>query len=137
MHSLRQLLVNFGQILQGQLFPRLEAELGPLGERHEKLVRTLALLQLDGFVAVRHGRGRPSHDRAAIARAFVAKAVFNLPTTRALLSRLYSDLPLRRLCGWERAAEIPDETVFSRAFAEFAATQFPQQVHAALGVVKK
>ena len=90
------------------------------------------MLQLDGFVAVRHGRGRPPHDRAAIARAFVAKAVFNFPTTRALLDRLHDDIVLRRLCGWEAVTEVPAESAFSRAFAEFAASQFAERVHTAL-----
>jgi IS5 family transposase len=132
MHSLLQLLGSFGQILQGHLFPVLEQELGPLSDRQQKLVRTLAMLQLDGFVAVRHGRGRPPHDRAAIARAFVAKAVFNFPTTRALLDRLHDDIVLRRLCGWEAVTEVPAESAFSRAFAEFAASQFAERVHTAL-----
>lgn len=131
-HSLLQLLGSFGQILQGHLFPVLEQELGPLSDRQQKLVRTLAMLQLDGFVAVRHGRGRPPHDRAAIARAFVAKAVFNFPTTRALLDRLHDDIVLRRLCGWEAVTEVPAESAFSRAFAEFAASQFAERVHTAL-----
>jgi hypothetical protein len=39
---------------------------------------------------------------------------------------------LRCLCGWERAAEVPEESVFSRAFSEFARTEFAQRVHAAL-----
>ena len=133
MNSLLQFLVgSFGPILQNQLFPALKEELGPLSNHHEQFVRALAMLQLDGFVAVRHGRGRPGHDRAAMARAFLAKAVFNLPTTRALLDRLQTDSVLRRLCGWETVAQIPDETVFSRAFAEFAESEFPQTVHAAL-----
>jgi len=42
----------------------------------------------------------------------VAKAVFNVSTTRAILDRLHSDAVLRRLCGWETVAQIPDETVF-------------------------
>jgi transposase len=132
MHSLLQVLATFGRVLQGHLFPALEAELGPLSELQQRLVRTLTMLQLDGFVTVRHGRGRPAHDRGAIARAFVAKAVFNFPTTRALLDRLHDDIVLRRLCGWETVAEVPDETVFSRAFAEFAASRFAERVHAAL-----
>lgn len=132
MHSLHQVLASFGRVLQGHLFPALEAELGPLSDLQQKLVRTLAMLQLDGFVAVRHGRGRPPHDRATIARAFVAKAVFNFPTTRALLDRLHDDIILRRLCGWETVAEVPDETVFSRAFAEFAVSRFAERVHTAL-----
>jgi IS5 family transposase len=123
---------TFGTVLQDRLFPLLREELGPLSPAHERFIRALALLHLDSFVAVRHGRGRPAHDRAAVARAFLAKAVFNLPNTRALLDRLQCDAALRRLCGWETAAAIPDETVFSRAFARFAETQFPQRVHEAL-----
>src|SRR5712675_36753 len=119
-------------LLQGQLFPILSEELGPMGEHHEAFVRALALLQLDGVVTRRQGRGRPAHDRANIARAFLAKAIFNIPHTRALLDRLAHDPTLRRLCGWERAADVPDESVFSRAFSEFARTEFAQQVHAAL-----
>jgi hypothetical protein len=129
---LHGLASTFCSVLQDHLFPVLHEELGPLGPNHERFVRALVLLQLDGFVAVRHGRGRPAHDRAAVARAFLAKAVFNLSNTRALLDRLRCDAALRRLCGWETAAAIPDETVFSRAFARFAETHFPQRVHEAL-----
>jgi hypothetical protein len=133
MNSLLQFLVgSFGPILQNQLFPALIEELGPLGHHHEQFVRALAMLQLDGFIAIRRGRGRRGHDRACVARAFLAKAVFNLPTNRALLDRLQADIVLRRLCGWETAAQIPDETIFSRAFARFAHSEFPQRVHAAL-----
>jgi hypothetical protein len=132
MNSLHNILGVFGQILQQQLFPLLEEELGPLNKRYAAFVSALALLDMDGFVAVRHGRGRPAHDRACIARAFLAKAVFNLPHTRALLDRLTHDVTLRRLCGWESAAQVPDESVFSRAFAELARQEFTQRVHAAL-----
>jgi hypothetical protein len=97
-----------------------------------QFVRTLALLQLDAYIEARRGRGRPAHDGSAIARAFVAKAVFHLPTTRALLDRLRADIVLRRLCGWETAAAVPDESVLSRSFAEFAASQWAGRVHAAL-----
>ena len=67
-----------------------------------------------------------------MARAFVAKAVYDMPTTRVLLDRLDTDVVLRRICGWERKSEVPSESVFSRAFAEFADTQLPQRVHEAL-----
>jgi len=132
MNSLLHLLGTFGQILQSHLFPALREELGKLSEHHEQFVRALVLLQMDGFVAVRHGRGRRPHDRSNIARAFLAKAVFHIPHTRALLDRLAHDTVLRRLCGWEKAKQIPDETVFSRAFAEFARSEFAQRVHAAV-----
>ena len=132
MNSLHNFLGAFTQILQGQLFPALEEELGPLNALHRAFVRALGLLQLEGFTARRQGAGRPAHDRASIARAFLAKAVFNVPHTRALLDRLAHDVALRRLCGWECAAQLPDESVFSRAFAEFARSEFGQRVHAAV-----
>jgi hypothetical protein len=132
MNSLLDLFGTFGQILQDQLFPRLREELGEMSEHHEQFVRALALLQLDRFVAVRRGRGRPAQDRTKIARAFLAKAIFHISNTRALLNRLAHDTVLRSLCGWEKAAQIPDETVFSRAFAELARSEFAQHVHAAL-----
>src|SRR6202140_5754472 len=118
MNSITAFLGTFSRLLQGQLFPVLTEELGPLGDRHQAFVRALALLQLDGFVARRGGPGRPAYDRASVARAVLAKAVFNIPHTRALLDRLAHDPILRRLCGWERAAEVPQEWVFSRAFNE-------------------
>jgi hypothetical protein len=71
-------------------------------------------------------------DRRAIARAFVAKAVYNLSTTRQLLERLVCDASLRRICGWESPREIPHESQFSRAFAEFAETELPQRLHQAV-----
>jgi hypothetical protein len=132
MNSLQDLFGMFGQMLQKQLFPVFEEELGPLTNHHQDFVSAMALLGMDGFVAVQHGRGRPRHDRACIARAFLAKAIFGFPHTRALLDRLANDITLRRLCGWERISQVPDESCFSRAFAEFAETEFAQRVHAAV-----
>ena len=132
MLSLLQLLSEFSNVFQGQLFPVLEESLGRLSGSHQKFAKTLAMLELDGFVTVQHGRGRPAHDRGAIGRAFVAKAIWNLPSTRATLERLQVDGVMRRMCGWESAASVPDETIFSRAFAEFAKNEFGQRVHAAL-----
>ena len=78
------------------------------------------------------GQGCPRKWRLPILLGFIAKAVWNFPTTRALLDRLAHDATLRRLCGWERAGEIPSEATFSRAFAEFAASELPQQIHEVL-----
>lgn len=132
MNSLLQFLNTFSNLLQRTLFPALEQDLGSLTRQHRALIETLALLQMDGFVKAERRRGRPAHSRANILRSFVAKSVLGLPHTRALLDRLQSDAALRRICGWESAASVPDETVFSRAFAGFAATEAPQRVHAAL-----
>ena len=76
--------------------------------------------------------GRPPESRSAIARAFVAKAVYNLPATEILLDQLVSNTRLRRLCGWEKQSEVPSSSTFSRAFAEFAQSQLPERIHAAV-----
>ena len=136
MSSLHHLLSSFGLILQERLFPALEQKwCEKLSPRHKDFVAILGLVQLDGVVGTQHGRGRRRHDRAKIARALVAKAVWALPTTRSLLDRLGCDACLRLLCGWESDGDVPDETVFSRAFAEFANSELPQRIHAA--VVKR
>ena len=36
---------------------------------------------------------------------------------------------LRRICGWENSRQIPIESTFSRAMADFAETELPQNVH--------
>jgi len=91
------------------------------------------LLRVEEYVTRRRSnKGRPLEDRKAIARAFLAKAVYNLETTRQLLERLGQDASLRRICGWERVNAVPCEATFSRVFAEFAATQLPARVHEAV-----
>jgi hypothetical protein len=126
-------LNQFLRIMQGVLFPALERQLGPLSDKHRQLVGVLNLIQLETMVSNWSGGvGRPAKHRRAIARAFVAKAVFNLNGTRQLLDRLSVDISLRRLCGWESQREIPHESQFSRAFAEFAASELPQRLHEAL-----
>jgi hypothetical protein len=73
--------------------------------------------------------GRRRADRRALARAFVAKACLNLPTTKMLIERLGVDRSLRQLCGWEQGRQVPSESTFSRAFAEFAALGMLDRVH--------
>ncbi|MBT9149801.1 MAG: hypothetical protein DDT28_01238 [Dehalococcoidia bacterium] len=119
--------------IQKSLFPWLEEELGALTEKQQQLVTTLELVRIEKFIPGIHSlRGRPPKERRAIGRAFVAKAVYNMPTTRDLLERLSSETKLRRICGWEKKGEIPSESTFSRAFAEFSQTQLTERVHAAL-----
>jgi hypothetical protein len=133
MSRLRDTLSQAWLSIQGSLFPWLAEELGPLTEKQQELVATLELVRLEDFIdATRGFPGRPPQDRAAIARALVAKMVYNLPTTRALLDRLATDSALRRICGWECKNAVPNEWTFSRAFAEFAAARLPERVHAAL-----
>jgi len=119
--------------IQKSLFPFLEEELGELTEKEQKLVTILEMVKIEKFAAYsRSLYGRPPKERAAIARSFVAKAAYNMPTTTALLDRLASDQKMRRICGWEKKSEIPHESTFSRAFAEFAQSELPSRVHEVL-----
>ena len=116
--SLRTILSNYGFAFQRELFPTLEEELGPLGERYELFVTVLGFVPVEPFLTCWRGLpGCPQADRAALARAFSAKAVFAISTTRALVERLVIDGPLRRLCGWSQGAAVPSEATFSRAFS--------------------
>ena len=127
--TLRQQLMQFGHTLQQELFPVLEDVVGPLTPSAQLLVAILNMAPLKRFIPVSQGwNGRPAKDRYAIACAMVAKAVYNLPTTSKLLERLAEDEQLRRLCGWQYAHQVPHESTFSRAFAEFALLQMPQMV---------
>ena len=131
--SLRTILSNYGFVFQRELFPTLEEELGPLGERYELFVTVLGFVPVEPFPDVLACLpGRPQADRAALARAFSAKAVFAISTTRALIERLVIDGPLRRLCGWSQGAAVPSEATFSRAFSDFADSTLPSRLHEAL-----
>src|ERR1017187_6317473 len=82
-------LTQFARVLQGVLFPALQEELGPLTEKHQQVVAVLDMIHLEACVARSSGGvGRPPKDRRAMARAFVAKAIYNLSATRQLLERL-------------------------------------------------
>ncbi len=119
--------------IQGTLFPWLEAELGPLTEKQQQLVQILELIRIEEHLRSYYGgAGRPLSDRVSIARAFVAKMVYNIPFTNMLVDRLKSDKSLRRLCGWEHQYQVPDESTFSRANTEFSASRLPERVHEAM-----
>lgn len=129
----RETILQFAHVLQSQLFPALEEATGELDDTARRLIAVLKVIPLARFVpSCRGWIGRPSKDRLAIACAFVAKAVYGFSLTRQLLERLQQDQQLRRICGWEHAHQVPHESTFSRAFAEFAAMELPQFVHEAL-----
>jgi hypothetical protein len=132
--SLKETLSVYWVHVQEELLPWLnDTTCGPLNEHHKQLVSVLGMARIEAFLPGWPGLpGRPLSERSALARAFVAKAVFNFPTTRLLVEMLSVDKTLRRLCGWQRAGEVPSEATFSRAFAEFATSALPSRLHEAL-----
>ena len=132
--SLKETLSAYWLHIQEELLPWLDdTTCGPLSGHHQQLVTVLGMVRIEAFVSGWHELpGRPPSERAALARAFIAKAVFNIPTTSLLIEMLSADKTLRRLCGWQRAGAVPSESTFSRAFAEFAASALPSRLHEAL-----
>lgn len=130
--QLRESLSRYWTNIQTKLFPEIEEAVGALTPKLIQVVEILEIVRVESHVQRWFGRyvGRPSQDRTALARSFVAKAVLNFATTRMLLDRLALDVKLRRICGWE--GNIPSEATFSRAFAEFAEEGLPAKVHEAL-----
>lgn len=130
MNQTRQSLSTIWNRFQGNLLPWLSEEVGEMTEKQQFLVEVLELAQIERHLPYT-GRvpGRPREDRCAIARAFVAKSVYNMPTTEYLLDRLESDIKLRRICGWERKSDVPSSSTFSRAFSEFADSRLGEVVH--------
>lgn len=133
MSQLTGRLSQYWNKIQGSLFSWLEEELDPLTEMQQKLITILELVRIEEFLPDTFGfEGRPPKTRAALARSFVAKMVYNIDTTAFLIERLNTDKNLRRICGWESVRELPSESTFSRTFAHFAETELPQRAHESL-----
>ena len=107
--------------------------LPPLSAQQRRVILMLEVVRIEEHVPPRclQWLGRKRADRRALARAFVAKACLNLPTTKLLIERLRVDRSLRQICGWEQGRQVPSEATFSRAFAEFAALGLLDRVHEA------
>jgi hypothetical protein len=122
--------------LQGELIGLLEQDYTGLTPKLEQIIRAFEFTQIELAVyrdrgyAQGRGVGQPEADRCALACAFLAKAVLDLKTTRALIDRLQADGKLRRLCGFDLRYALPSEATFSRAFDEFAGSELIQRVHA-------
>ena len=122
--------------LQGELIGLVEQDYTGLTPKLEQIIRAFEFTQIELAVyrdrgyAQGRGVGQPEADRCALACAFLAKAVLDLKTTRALMDRLQADSKLRRLCGFDLRHVLPSEAAFSRGFAEFAASELMQRVHA-------
>lgn len=132
--SLMPTILEIWNHIQRQLFPVLAEEVGALTDKDRQFVEVMSLVPLGPFLAPYRwgGVGCPPHERAWLVHAYIAKSVYEFPTTRALLDALAARPTLRRLCGWESIGDVPHESTFSRAFAAFAHDELPQQLHAAM-----
>src|SRR3972149_2288466 len=77
--------------IQVDLFPHLKECLSdPMTEKQKQLIMILEMVEIERYVNSPEYQwmGRKLKDRYAIARAFVAKSVYNYGTTRALIEAL-------------------------------------------------
>lgn len=126
-------LSNVWDNIQYNLFPFLTKNIGPLSPEYERLAAIFELIRIEDFIPCsRFNFGRPLKDRRFIARAFVAKIFLKFSYTKGFIRQLANDDQLKAICGWDQFAKIPSESVFSRAFADFANTGLPEVVHKAL-----
>jgi len=114
--------------LESSLFPILQEKLGVLSSKEQKLIKILDFAEIEKNVYTT-SKTNPPKDREQIARAFIAKSVYNFQTTRDLIDRLHIDRTLRILCGWRYSNEIPSESKFSRAFKDFSELNIAQKTH--------
>ena len=116
--------------LEKSLFPALKEELRleELSQKEQKFISILDFAQIEKNISVVSITNTPK-DREEIARAFIAKSVYNFQTTRDLIDRLHCDRTLRMLCGWRYKSDIPSESKFSRVFKELSELKIAQKTH--------
>jgi hypothetical protein len=116
--------------LETSLFPALKEELRleELSSKESKLIKILDFAEIEKNITIVKITNTP-RDREEIARAFIAKSVYNLQTTRDLIDRLHIDRTLRMLCGWRYKTDIPSESKFSRVFKELSDLKIAEKTH--------
>lgn len=129
----RELIMQRWSVVQEELLPELRDQVGALTPKLEQVIHILEWVRIEEFTAASWcGVGRPPHERAWLANAFVAKAVLGVATTVGLIERLAVDRALRRICGFVMCKKLPSAATFSRAFEEFAEERLAERVHEAL-----
>ena len=116
--------------LENSLFPELKESLRieEFSSKESKLIRVLDFAEIEKYIVSTSPTNTPK-SREQIARAFIAKSVYNFQTTRDLIDRLHIDRTLRILCGWRYSKDIPSEATFSRAFDEISQMNIAQKTH--------
>jgi hypothetical protein len=127
-------LLEIWNIIQIKLFPAFEEEFDSLTEKEQEFIKVVSLLDLPEHTKAYNwqGFGRMRKSRLALAKAFIAKSIYTIETTDALIDYLKGCKNIRRLCGWELPSQVPSPPTFSRAFSEFANGELPQKIHEAM-----
>ena len=129
-------LSDFWRRFQGELFPALSEEVGPLLETHRRFVAALDLVGVEGFVGAPgsgfgSSSGGPPRPGAGVSRQGLVGPFDDPAPDRQAQGGpgVASAVPAGRVLGLSRA-----KATFSRAFAQFAGTGLAQRMHEALVV---
>lgn len=128
MTSVSEFFVKFQPIL----FDHLELCMGgPLTTGLKDLSIALNVIEIEKYVATKGAGfvGRPSADRQAVARAFLAKCILGYTTTEALLEHLRTCPDLRMICGFPTLQSVPSSATFSRSYKAFSDLNLGEIVH--------
>ena len=120
--TLRNDMADAWTRFQDELFPSLEEQVGPLGDRQR------CLLAVCPGTAATPGTCRRTGGRLP---GLPCQVGVEPPDRAGLLDRLHCDIALRRLCGWHHPSGIPSGATFSRALPEFAEGRLPERMHGA------
>jgi transposase len=123
---------KYWQRFTDTLFAEPKVVIGDTTETHLRIMLVLDTILAQDFLSdfnYSSGPGRPSYEREPFLKAFIAKAVLNLPTTVALIDRLNVDISLRRICGFLYKNKIPCAATFSNVFNEFADQKLLEKIH--------
>ena len=116
--------------IQAYLIPGIEDDIGELSEEMKKFMGICELL-IDEKMFAKYrwcGNGRPPSSRISLFKAYILKVMRNYPYTKTLIAAVRESPTVRRLCGWESVADIPDKSQFSRAFKAFATLCDPEDL---------
>ena len=115
--------------LEQGLFPFMMNEVGELTEKNKVFVAVCeAAVKPETFEYAKwKGIGRPPVDHMAVYKAFLFKAVHDVPTTKEMIERLMLEPQSRRLCGWIWPEDVPCEAKFSEVNKEFSQMEFTDE----------
>ena len=115
--------------LEQGLFPFMMNEVGELTEKNKVFVAVCeAAVKPETFEYAKwKGIGRPPVDHMAVYKAFLFKAVHDVPTTKEMIERLMLEPQSRRLCGWIWPEDVPCEAKFSEVNKEFSQMGFTDE----------
>lgn len=118
----------WGGLVQ-RTFPFMEEEVGELGPKARLFVTVCeTVVKPETFKYAKwKGVGRPPAKRMPVFKAFLFKAVHDIPTTKELVERILLEPQTRRLCGWADPGEVLCESKFSEINKEFAEMGFTEE----------